>query len=118
VILALDHVQVTVPPEKEAAARAFYGQVVGLAEIPKPPALAARGGAWFRLGGAELHIAIEDGVDRQAPASRRHIALQVGDLAAAEKRFRARGSRSSPTSARPTGFTASMSAILAEIGSN
>ena len=37
----------------------FYGGLLGLREIPKPRALAARGGVWFRLGRQELHVGIE-----------------------------------------------------------
>ena len=44
----IHHVQLACPPDSEAASREFYGAVLGLAEIPKPPALARRGGCWFR----------------------------------------------------------------------
>ena len=43
----IHHVQLACPPGTEPALREFYGSVLGLAEIPKPPALAARGGCWF-----------------------------------------------------------------------
>ena len=43
-IVALDHVQVAAPPGCEDEAWRFYGQLLGLAEIEKPPTLAARGG--------------------------------------------------------------------------
>ncbi|MEQ7010521.1 VOC family protein [Actinopolymorpha sp. B17G11] len=46
--MKLHHVQVSCPPGGEEAARAFYGGALGLVEVDKPPALAARGGAWFR----------------------------------------------------------------------
>ena len=46
----MHHVQLAMPRGEEAAARAFFAGVLGMAEIEKPPALAARGGAWFRLG--------------------------------------------------------------------
>ena len=49
-IIGLDHVQVAAPPGCEADARRFYGGVLGLAEVAKPEALAARGGVWFALG--------------------------------------------------------------------
>jgi catechol 2,3-dioxygenase-like lactoylglutathione lyase family enzyme len=51
---ALHHVQLAMPRGAESAARAFYGGVLGLAEIVKPAALAARGGVWFRAGPALL----------------------------------------------------------------
>jgi len=41
-IIGIDHVQVAAPAACEAAARRFYGGLLGLEEIPKPAALAAR----------------------------------------------------------------------------
>jgi ubiquinone/menaquinone biosynthesis C-methylase UbiE len=57
-ILALDHMQLAMPRGAEEQARAFYGGVLGLEELPKPPALAARGGVWFRCGRQEIHLGI------------------------------------------------------------
>ena len=85
--VALHHVNVTVPPETEAAAKHFYGHVLGLEEIPKPDAGQSRG-AWYQLGAAQLHLSIEDGA---ATASRRHVCYQVLDVAAAERHFRDAG---------------------------
>ncbi len=76
-IEAIDHVLLGMPIGGEAEARAFYGGVLGMAEIPKPPLILARGGAWFRSGAAELHIGAEEGF--QAPR-RTHPALRVDDL--------------------------------------
>lgn len=56
----LHHVQLAMPRREEAGARAFYAGVLGLVEVDKPPVLAARGGAWFRAGGVELHLGVED----------------------------------------------------------
>jgi catechol 2,3-dioxygenase-like lactoylglutathione lyase family enzyme len=71
---ALDHVQIAVPPGGEAQARAFYGRLLGLAEIPKPETMRASGGVWFALAGTELHIGIEEPF---APAGKAHPALSV-----------------------------------------
>lgn len=73
-ILGLDHVQLAAPRGCEAAAREFYGGLLGLAEIPKPAALAGRGGVWFRLGSQQLHIGVEPGF---APARKAHPAFAV-----------------------------------------
>jgi catechol 2,3-dioxygenase-like lactoylglutathione lyase family enzyme len=43
--------QLAMPPGEEDAARRFFVGVLGMSEVEKPPALAARGGAWFRAGG-------------------------------------------------------------------
>jgi catechol 2,3-dioxygenase-like lactoylglutathione lyase family enzyme len=72
----IDHVQVAGPPGCEVAARAFYGQLLGLREIRKPPSLAARGGVWFALGRQELHV----GVDAEfRPALKAHPAFTCED---------------------------------------
>jgi catechol 2,3-dioxygenase-like lactoylglutathione lyase family enzyme len=73
---SIDHVQVAGPPGCEAAARAFYGALLGLREIPKPPELAARGGVWFRLGQQELHVGIEEDF---RPALKAHPAFRCVD---------------------------------------
>ena len=79
-IVELDHVQVAAPAGGEDQARAFYGGLLGLAELRKPPALARRGGVWFALGaGQQLHVGIEA---QFAPARRAHPALLVDSLAA------------------------------------
>jgi catechol 2,3-dioxygenase-like lactoylglutathione lyase family enzyme len=68
----IDHVQVAGPPGCEPAARAFYGELLGLREIRKPEPLAQRGGVWFELGSHELHV----GVDPEfRPARKAHPAL-------------------------------------------
>ena len=41
---AIDHVQLAIPAGGENAARAFYRDLLGLVEQPKPPELAKRGG--------------------------------------------------------------------------
>jgi len=54
------HVQLAMPAGAENEARKFFIDVLGMAEIAKPPALASRGGAWFRAGNVELHLGVED----------------------------------------------------------
>jgi len=78
-VLALDHVQIAVPRGSEETARAFYGGVLGLEEIPKPEPIRGRGGVWFRAGAQELHLGVEEPF---APARKAHPGLVVDDLAA------------------------------------
>lgn len=80
-IVGLDHAQVAAPmrPGVEDAARAFYGELLGLLEIEKPDALKAKGGIWFSLGQGELHVGLEE---QFQPARKAHPALLVSDLAA------------------------------------
>lgn len=73
----IDHVQLAIPEAGETSAREFYVGVLGMTEVPKPPLLAARGGAWFRAGSVEIHV----GVERDfVPARTAHPALLVDDL--------------------------------------
>ena len=76
-VIGLHHVQIAVPAGSEPALRQFYGRVLGMTEIPKPAALAARGGVWFRSGTAELHLGVEEDF-RQARKA--HPGLLVDDL--------------------------------------
>jgi len=73
-ILRIDHVQLAIPPGGEAAARRFYGEVLGLTEIPKPEAMRVRGGMWFEGG---LHLGIEPDM---RPSVKAHPALVVADV--------------------------------------
>jgi catechol 2,3-dioxygenase-like lactoylglutathione lyase family enzyme len=76
-IKSLHHVQLAAPPGSEPLLREFYVGVLGLREVPKPPALAARGGVWFRGEGVEVHLGIEDDF---RPARKAHPAFLVDDL--------------------------------------
>ena len=87
-ILALDHVQLAIPPGGEAAARAFYAGVLGLVEVPKPEAMRARGGLWFTAGAVAIHLGLEDGM---RPSAKAHPALRVAGLDAYLARLRAAG---------------------------
>ncbi|HLJ86747.1 MAG TPA: VOC family protein [Candidatus Angelobacter sp.] len=58
-IAGIDHVQIAAPAGCEAAARTFYGELLGMQEIEKPPILRARGGCWFQCGSQQLHIGVE-----------------------------------------------------------
>ncbi len=73
----LHHVQLLTPVGGEDAARAFYGGVLGMTELAKPPVLAARGGCWFRGGGWEVHLSP---VPDFAPATKAHPGVLVDDL--------------------------------------
>ena len=47
------------PKGGEELARAFYGGLLGLREIPKPDSIRHRGGVWFDASGLELHLSVE-----------------------------------------------------------
>src|SRR5580704_17327923 len=73
----LEHVQLAMPRGGEALARAFYGGVLEIPEIPKPPNLAQRGGCWFERGNLKIHLGVES---EFRPARKAHLALLVVDL--------------------------------------
>ena len=87
-LTGIDHVQVAAPPGCEEQARHFYGDLLGLEELPKPAVLRARGGCWFRAGAQELHVGVEE---EFAPARKAHPAFAVEDLDAIGRRLRAAG---------------------------
>lgn len=87
-LTALDHVQLGLPAGGEDAARAFYGGILGLVEVRKPPELAGRGGAWFAAEGVAVHLGVE--VDFR-PATRAHPAFVVDDLASMREHLVAAG---------------------------
>jgi catechol 2,3-dioxygenase-like lactoylglutathione lyase family enzyme len=70
-------VQLLIPLGGEGVARDFYSGVLGMAEVMKPSALAARGGCWFRAGGWEVHLAP---VPEFAPARRAHPGVLISGL--------------------------------------
>ena len=80
-ITGIDHVQLAAPPGCEPAARSFYGELLELTEVDKPPALAARGGCWFAVGGQQLHVGVAQAF---TPSAKAHPALRVDDTAALE----------------------------------
>jgi len=84
--IALDHVQLAMPKGGEARARTFWGGVVGLAEIEKPAALKARGGCWYLLNAAELHLGVETPF---SPAKKAHPGFRVKDINALADRLKA-----------------------------
>jgi catechol 2,3-dioxygenase-like lactoylglutathione lyase family enzyme len=76
-ILSIDHVQIAMPPGEEEKARSFYIGILGFTEIPKPPALIKRGGAWLQSGNAQLHLGVEKDF---RPARKAHPAFVVEEL--------------------------------------
>ena len=87
-ILTIDHVQIAMPPGQEDQARAFYIDMLGFVEIPKPGELAKRGGAWFQAGNVQLHLGVE--TDFKA-ARKAHPAFIVSDLDALLARAQSAG---------------------------
>lgn len=87
-IIALHHVNVTVPAELEAAAKHFYGAVLGLTRVPKP-ATSRQSGAWYQIGSNQLHLSVE--TTENGALSSGHVCFAISDLAEAEQKFREAG---------------------------
>jgi catechol 2,3-dioxygenase-like lactoylglutathione lyase family enzyme len=78
----------------------FYGDVLGLEEIPRPSSFAFAG-AWFRAGADEVHLIVESDTTMRAGASApgsalefglvTHLAFEVDSLADTLVRLRDRG---------------------------
>ena len=83
-----DHVQLAIPDGSEDEARAFYGGLLGLTEVPKPAALAGRGGCWFAGPGVAIHLGVEEPF---VPARKAHVALLVAELDELRTRLAASG---------------------------
>ena len=75
---SIDHVQLAMPPGAEDLVREFYAGVLGLTEVPKPPELAKRGGAWFEGPSIKLHLGVEQ---EFRPARKAHVGFVVDDVA-------------------------------------
>ena len=85
---AIDHVQLAMPASGENAARDFYGELLGMTEIPKPPELVLRGGIWFESGKVQLHLGVDGDFH---PARKAHPALRCRDFAGLTKKLRLAG---------------------------
>ncbi len=89
-MVGIDHVQLAMPPgsEAESRAEAFYSALLGLPRVPKPPELAVRGGCWFELGPAKVHLGVEE---EFRPARKAHPGLLVSDVERLCRRLDASG---------------------------
>lgn len=86
-IIGLDHIQIAIPAHAEDRARQFYGDLLGMHEVPKPDNLSGQG-CWFERGGVSLHIGVDPDF---APARKAHPAFLVDNLATLRERIEAAG---------------------------
>ncbi|WP_151770737.1 VOC family protein [Streptomyces abyssomicinicus] len=85
---ALHHVQLAIPPGAEDRCREFWVGVLGMTELEKPPVLSARGGCWFRGGGLEVHLGVEEDF---RPSRKAHPGILVTSIHALAKRLEDNG---------------------------
>ena len=87
-VVGIHHVQLAMPAGGEAAARRFYSDLLGIPEVPKPPELARRGGAWFETADVRIHLGVEQDF---RPAKKAHPGLLLDDLQSLCVRLREAG---------------------------
>ncbi|MEZ5228044.1 MAG: VOC family protein [Acidimicrobiales bacterium] len=87
-IVGVDHIQIAMPVGGESAAIAFYSELLGLEQVPKPPELAVRGGCWFATPTLQIHLGADPNV---RPDEKGHPAFLVDDRAALAERLVAAG---------------------------
>ena len=90
-LTGIHHIQLAMPVGEEEAGRRFYGELLGLPEVPKPSELAPRGGIWFRSGELEVHLGVERADFR--PATKAHPAFLVTGLDELRERLEGDGYR-------------------------
>jgi glyoxylase I family protein len=83
----LDHCSVLITDV--AKARHFYGELLGLREVPAPQEFDFVA-IWYDLGGTYLHLLLKDQPDTISP---RHFCLHVTDAQAAREFVRSKGIR-------------------------
>lgn len=66
-----------IPRGGEGDAEAFYGEQLGLRQIPKPLSMPNPEGVWFELGDTQLHLGVQDG---PPSPTRAHVAFEVPSL--------------------------------------
>src|SRR5438067_13897797 len=81
----IDHCSVLVTDV--AASRHFYGELLGLREIPAPKTFDFVA-LWYDLGGTYLHLLLKPERDTASP---RHFCLHVADIAAARAHVATQG---------------------------
>jgi len=97
-IMGLEHLNLSMPKGAEGEARAFYGELLGLAEVPKAEGLERYGGCWFRLGDLTLHLGTDENF---VPAKKAHPAFLVSDLSASRAALERAGVSVSPDARVP-----------------
>ena len=87
----LQHTSVPMTPGGDDEARAFYGDVLGMREIPKPEGLAAMTVVWFAANedGDEVHVFQEETMGSNSAVQ--HLCLEVDDIEGYKTRLRQHG---------------------------
>jgi len=87
-VIGVNHAQVNVSREQLEQAREFYIKFLGLREIHRPEVFKSPG-VWLNAGKFEVHIGVEEGVERHK--TRAHMAYEVDDLDSFREQITQRG---------------------------
>lgn len=80
------------PVHDFAAARQFYGEILGLEELERPASLEKLfPGVWYGLGGTDLHLFLHEQYKGEGSPFSHHIALHVADFDSAVAELRNAG---------------------------
>ena len=71
------HINITIPVGGEDLSRNFWGAILGMVEIEKPPLLATRAGCWFRAGAVEIHLSADINF---LPEEKAHPGILIANL--------------------------------------
>lgn len=88
-IKALHHLLITIPTGAEIEAKEFYCSLLELSEVTKPSTLVENGGFWLTIGDVQIHVGIQDGIERRSLKS--HFCLLCDNLAHWRSRLHAKG---------------------------
>lgn len=98
-IVRLQHVSVPMPADGHEAARRFYGQILGMREIPQPTTLVHNSVVWFDAGGdgQEVHCFVDE--PYRPGCADQHLCLQVDHLEQMRAQLRGHGVEPEETTA-------------------
>lgn len=90
-VLRLQHTSIPMPIDGHAAARAFFGEMLGMTEVVPPATLDRSRLVWFQAGQDEheVHLFVDEAMDAKSAAQ--HLCLQVDDVQAFRERAAAHG---------------------------
>ena len=86
-ILGIDHVQIAATVDREAQARWFGCEVLGLPEVEKPERLRQGDGVWLSIGAQQLQVGVEEHISLAREADPAH-SVTAGELDAVAARPR------------------------------
>lgn len=90
-VVRLQHVSIPMPSDGHARARKFFGEVLGMTEVPQPSTLVQNSVVWFAASGdgQEVHCFVDEPF---RPGSvEQHLCLQVDDIEAMRAQLAAHG---------------------------